>query len=240
VPLFAAAALFAATLPPRRGGRAAFDAEVLRRWREHSADVARTEREIPRRHLRGRPGGHEPVVVRVPRGRRAPLESKRLHPGDREFITRAALEQTPAEFERNLPAIVGYLRLKVVLEDAAAAVRKLGSPHLASFSAITRLANEADAFRSRQERAVAEGAIDAAHALTRESVGGLADPELRAQALAAYRRNVRAIWRQEAMALLWAPLVLLSFGFAPAAVFIRWRARQGFPDIGLARHPYKS
>jgi hypothetical protein len=231
---FLAAALLAVTVSPPSAGLAAWERELARRWSEHSAEIAQTGREF-----RGTISGASldelarlGFVFREAGVRR--WNRRRFHPNDREFATRAALAQSAGDFERNLAAIVGYLRLSLALEAVAEDRRK--RPRRAAHPGrdfLLEVAGEVGALRSRQMEAVGEGRLDPAYALTRESVGRLADPALYAEVRRAGREEVRAYWRRELLSLLWLLPALLASGLG-AALFIRRQARCGFPRLGLA------
>lgn len=119
------------------------------------------------------------------------LPRKLLDRSDKELVFSAVLGQPQDELERNLPAIVNYLRLsleaKRVLPWARARQPILGPRQ--GMETVARIANQVAEFRYRQLMNLQSGRILAAQVLTKANLGGLGEPATLEQLDIAFREG---------------------------------------------------
>ena len=102
---------------------------------------------------------------------------RRLNDDDRAFVDAAVRGQSQEELERNLPAIISYVRLSAFAGPMAAHAR-LQWPWLGTgrdLSTLVKLERDVAKFRARQYSRVRKERAAAAHVLTRSNLGPLGD-----------------------------------------------------------------
>lgn len=162
------------------------------------------------------------------------LPRKLLDRNDKELVYSAVLGQPPDEIERNLPAIVNYLRLSLetrrVLLWARARQPILGPRH--GMETVTRIANQVNEFRYRQLKDLQSGRILAAQVLTKVNLGALGEAATFRQLERAFREGELQYTKQNELAAYSLMTAALALGVA-AVLVIRKRT----PEPSYGRMP---
>lgn len=151
------------------------------------------------------------------------MPRKLLDRNDKELVFSAVLGQPPDELERNLPAIVNYLRLsleaKRVLPWARARQPILGPRQ--GMETVARIANQVTEFRYRQLKNLQSGRILAAQILTKANLGGLGEPATLRQLERAFREGELQYTKQNDLAAYSLITAALALGVAAALLICK-------------------
>ncbi len=148
-----------------------------------------------------------------------------LHDQDHNFVFSAVKGQSEAELERNLPAIIHYVRLAVASRNYHWKARN----HLPlvgerrGLERVITIAKQVYDFRTQQIDRVSEGALTPAQVLTRANIGELGDPRLLAELRTSYLDGQAQFSNQRNAVVLAVFAVEIGISFLIAVVFLRRR-----------------
>ncbi len=148
-----------------------------------------------------------------------------LHHQDHNLVFSAVKGQDDTEFERNLPAIINYVRLAVAARNYHFKARR-SKPLMgerAGYEEVEGIARRVFDFRNQQLDLLLEKKIRPSQVLTRENLGELGEAELLPALRSAYHAGQDQVTNQRNAVLLVVFAVELAISFGIAVVFLRRR-----------------
>jgi hypothetical protein len=148
-----------------------------------------------------------------------------LHHQDHNLVFSAVRGQDEAELERNLPAIINYIRLAVAARNYHLKARH-SEPlvgDLEGFEAVEGIARRVYDFRNEQIDLLLKGDMDPSRVLTKENLGELGEAQMMGRLRTAYFAGQSQVTNQRNAVVLLVFAGELVISFAIAAVILRRR-----------------